>query len=354
MKRLPLKNATFRYVEESFSEWLDVLGYAPQSVKTMPRHVREMLHYFERQGTTDIKGIDSKQIKIYFEQHLKQRASTVRGGALDKGTLNKHIQSIKKFLDYLRQVGRLTIPQPNLKREEPGRRIVFLTEEEVQQLFKATYQSAHGLKEAARNANTKCSLTDTQVEAMHGRDRAMLAIFYGCGLRRNEGVHVNVGDINFDRAILHVKKGKQYKERLVPISKTALKHLQEYICDHRGELLRGSKSEALFISLRAQRIDGQTLQMRLKNLQHATGNIELIEREIGLHTLRHSIATHLLQAGMPLESISRFLGHSSLESTQIYTHLSPEDLAKGDLSKRSQPFDNLKTFEAIKLFEDEL
>jgi integrase/recombinase XerD len=69
--------------------------------------------------------------------------------------------------------------------------------------------------------------------------------------------------------------------------------------------------------------------------------------------LRHSIATHLLQAGMPLESISRFLGHSSLESTQIYTHLSPEALAKGDLIGQ-QPFDNLKTFEAIKLFEDEL
>jgi integrase/recombinase XerD len=345
MKRLPLKNASFRYVEESFREWLDVLGYVPQSVKAMPRHVREMLHHFEQQGTTNIKDIDSKGIKNYFEQHLKQRASTVRGGALDKGTLNKHIQSIKKFLDYLRQVGRLTIPQPNLKREEPGRRIIYLTGEEVQQLFKATYQSAHELKEAARNANTKCSLTDAQVEAMHSRDRAMLAIFYGCGLRRNEGVHMDVGDINFDRAILHVRKGKQYKERLVPISKTALKHLQEYVYDYRGELLRGSKSDALFISLRAQRIDGQTLQMRLKNLQHATGNIELIEKEIGLHTLRHSIATHLLQAGMPLESISRFLGHSSLESTQIYTHLIGQP--------QEQSFNNLKHFERIQLHEDE-
>jgi integrase/recombinase XerD len=347
MKRLPLKNTSFRYVEQSFGEWLDVMGYAPKSVKAMPRHVREMLHHFEQQGTTTIKDIDSKQIKDYFENHLKQRASTVRGGgALDKGTLNKHIQSIKKFLDYLRQVGRLTLPDVPLRREEPGRRIVFLTEEEVQQLFNATYLSAHDLKEAARNANTKCSLTDAQVEAMHGRDRAMLAIFYGCGLRRNEGVHVDVGDINFDRSILHVKKGKQYKERLVPISKTALKHLQEYVYDHRGELLKGSKSEALFISLRAQRIDGQTLQLRLNHLQDRSNNTTLQEKEIGLHTLRHSIATHLLQAGMNLESISRFLGHSSLESTQIYTHLIGQP--------QEQNFDNLKHFEAIKLFEDEL
>jgi len=184
------------------------------------------------------------------------------------------------------------------------------------------------------------------VEAMHGRDRAMLAIFYGCGLRRNEGVHVDVGDINFDRSILHVKKGKQYKERLMPISKTALKHLQEYVYDPRGELLKGSKSEALFISLRAQRIDGQTLQLRLNHLQDRSNSTTLQEKEIGLHTLRHSIATHLLQAGMPLESISRFLGHSSLESTQIYTHLIGQP--------QEQNFDNLKHFEAIKLFEDEL
>ena len=66
---------------------------------------------------------------------------------------------------------------------------------------------------------------------------------------------------------------------------------------------------------------GQTLNLRLKTLQHTTGDLILLEKEIGLHTLRHSIATHLMSAGMPLASISKFLGHSSLESTQIYTHL---------------------------------
>lgn len=336
MKRLPLQTPSYRYVEESFREWLGVLGYSPRTVKRMPWNIREMLHHFENNGTTNIRDIDSKQIKNYFEQHLKQRASTGhKGGALESATLNNHINSINKFLEYLRQVGRITLAQPNLKREEPGRRIIYLTEEETQQLFKASHQQP----------DPRPDLPDSRVEAMQSRDRAMLAIFYGCGLRRNEGVQLNVGDINFDRGILHVRKGKQYKERLVPISKVALKHLQEYVYDHRGELLQGSKSEALFISLRAQRTDGQTLQMRLKNLQLATGNTELMEKEIGLHTLRHSIATHLLQAGMPLESISRFLGHSSLESTQIYTHLIGQP--------QGQAFNNLKTFEAIKLHEDE-
>ncbi len=350
MKRLSLKTASFRYVEKSFKEWLDMLGYARQSVYGMPLNVREMLYHFEGQGITNLKDIDSKQIKDYFEQHLKQRTNTrYKGGTLDNGTLNKHIQSIHKFLDYLRQVGRLTLPQPNLKREEPGRKIVYLTEEEVQQLFKATHLSAHDLREAARAAHTKSSLSDAQIEAMHSRDRAMLAIFYGCGLRRNEGVHLDVGDINFDRALLHVRKGKNYKERFVPISKASLKHLQEYVYDHRGELLRGKKTEALFISLRAQRIDGQTLQIRLNQLQQRSNNTELQEKSrsfgIGLHTLRHSIATHLLSAGMSLESISRFLGHTSLESTQIYTHLIGQP--------QEQTFANLKQFEIVRLHEDE-
>ena len=87
--------------------------------------------------------------------------------------------------------------------------------------------------------------------------------------------------------------------------------------------------------------------IRLRMLQYHTENIELQEKEIGLHTLRHSIATHFLQAGMKLESISRFLGHSSLESTQIYTHLA------GIPIERVQPFNNIPKYKIGQLSEDE-
>jgi integrase/recombinase XerD len=94
-------------------------------------------------------------------------------------------------------------------------------------------------------------------------------------------------------------------------------------------------------------VNGQTLLLRLKYLQHLTGNEDLKEKEIGLHTLRHSIATHLLQAGMKLENIARLLGHSSLESTQIYTHLA------GVEQKGEQPFTNAKKYARVQLHEDE-
>lgn len=342
MKKLVLKNPSFRYLEQSFKEWLDVLGYAPVSVYNMPLQVRELLHYLENENITSIKELDINHIKSHYNK-LKERSNARRGGGLSNNHLNKHIQALRKFTDYLRQVGRLTLPELQIKNEEAEpKSIAVLTEEEIQQLFKATYKTSQPYNRPHYNLNT------SQVEAMQSRDRAMLSIFYGCGLRRNEGVNVDVGDINFDRSILHVRKGKNYKERLVPISKTSLKYLQEYIYDHRPEIVQGNKSEALFISMKARRMDGQTILLRLKYLQHQTENEDLIEKEIGLHTLRHSIATHLLQAGMELESIARFLGHSTLESTQIYTHLA------GIEQHKEQTFTSIRKYARIQLSEDEL
>ena len=149
----------------------------------------------------------------------------------------------------------------------------------------------------------------------------MLTIFYGCGLRRNEGVNLTIDDINFDTRIIHVRKGKNYKERLVPFSKTGLQYLQEWIYDFRILLTKTNKNASLFISYTGKPMSGNSLYKRLKLLQLEIDNPELQNKDVGLHTLRHSIATHLLQNGMSLQKIQRFLGHSSLDSTQIYTHL---------------------------------
>lgn len=335
MKSLALTNPSFRYLEQSFKEWLDILGYAPTTVYYAPLHVRELLHYIENKGIKDIKQLDSKHIKAHYHK-LKERSNQKRGGALSNNHLNKHIQAIKKFTDYLRQVGRMELAVSPLKNEvnDTGR-ITVLSEEEIQLLFKATYKADE-------------YLTQEKSESLGSRDRAMLTVYYGCGLRRNEGVNVNVSDIDFDKALLHVRKGKNYKQRFVPVSKAALKHLQDYVYDHRSELLQGGKSGALFISMRATRMQGQSLMLRLKHLQYRTEDATLTEKEVGLHTLRHSIATHLLQAGMKLESISRFLGHSSLESTQIYTHLI------GQPQEQKQRFMNTLRYEKAQLHEDEL
>jgi integrase/recombinase XerD len=346
VKSLPLKNPSFRYLEKSFKEWLDVQGYAPSTVYNLPNHIREFLHYIETLGTSQIKDLKTSHVKDYYHG-LKERSNQRRGGGLSNGHLNKHIQALRKFMDYLRKVGRLELPEITLTNEEASHRLEYLTEEEISLLFKATYRPA---EEARFKAST---------EAIQSRDRAMLSVFYGCGLRRTEGTSLDVGDVHFDRSLLHVRKGKNHKERLVPISRSSLKYLTEYIYDHRPSLVLGAKTDALFITYTsAKRLQSQSLMIRLKRLQYLTGNNDLIEKEVGLHTLRHSIATHLLHHGMKLESISKFLGHSSLESTQIYVHLLSEDeTIKEPISWRDkQPFANIPSCDlsnTIRLQEDE-
>jgi len=157
------------------------------------------------------------------------------------------------------------------------------------------------------------------------RDKAMLGIYYGCGLRRNEGLQLDLNDILFERALVYVRAGKNYTERYVPIQEQVLQDLSQYLQQARpGLLVKTTTQPALFVSQRGDRPDAQSLYLRLKKLQQDAGEASLQNKTIGLHTLRHSIATHLLMQGMKLERIAQFLGHKSIESTQIYTHLAHE------------------------------
>lgn len=315
MKRLPVTAPAYQYIEKSFKEWLEVLGYSWQSVYYMPIQIRGLLNHLEKQHKTQLTDITIEAIKDYYYNELKQRKNYMRdAGAIGNSHLNKHIQALRKFTEYLRQTGKLQIAMFTISLEKvTEEKLTVLTEEEIRQLYAATE-----IVEQKKIHNRSAEL----YEAIQQRDRAMLSIFYGCGLRRNEGYHLNVNDINISSAILHVIKGKGYKERLVPISTKSIEHITAYLYEGRNILLKENKQEAFFISSNnGKRLGGQLMLVKLHQLIRLTGNAELVEKEAGLHTLRHSIATHLLANGMSLEKIKDFLGHSSLESTQIYTHL---------------------------------
>lgn len=305
MRNLPLKNASYEYLLTAFKEWLDILGYNPQTVYNMPSMVREFLHFLEQQDCNQINQLQTKHYKDYFK-HLSTRPNQRRGGGLGNVYINQQIQALEKFYEFLQHKGTTGIPPVTLKqlKLEKGN-ITVLHQEELKQLFEATNQETPHSKQEAFNA----------------RDKAMLVVFYACGLRRREGSSLAVDDLNFDRRILHVRKGKNYKERLVPFSKSSAKILQEYVYDHRPSLIKSQKDGNFFISMFGKPMTGGSLYTRLKKLILLVDNPDLQQKEVGLHTLRHSIATHLLENGMELQKIQRFLGHSSLESTQIYTHL---------------------------------
>ena len=336
MKSLTITNPHFEFIEISFREWLDILGYSHHGIYMLPIHIRELLYYLEQHGIQQIKHLEVSHIRDYY-QELKIRSNQRRSGGLSNAYLNKHLQALYKFSEYLRQTGKLLLPALCIDWEpDDSEEITILTPNEIKLLYKATEGFNAG----------------TILEPINSRDRAMLTIYYGCGLRRNEGYHLNVSDINFDRRILRVRNGKNYKERLVPLNKTNANYLQEYVYDWRPMLAKDRKEDAFFIGQRGVRIDTQSMAIRLKILQQRTDDIILQGKNVRLHVLRHSIATHLLQNGMSLELIARFLGHSSLESTQVYTHLIQKD--SDPITLPAQHYHNIPKYDTGQVHEDEL
>lgn len=318
MKRLPVTAPPYQYIEKSFKEWLEALGYSWQGVYAMPLQIRGLLNHLERQNKTQLTDITTEAIKDYYYNELKQRKNLMRdAGTLSNKHLNKNLQALRKFTEYLRQTGKLQIALLNIKQEQIiNHKPTVLTEAEIMQLFKATETIPDKMKHAKPREF---------YEMLNIRDRAMLSIFYGCGLRRNEGYHLDIADIHIESSIVHVRKGKGYKERFVPVSKKGMENITAYLYDARPVMIRDNKEEAFFLNHNGKRLGGQMFLVCLQNLARRTNDSGLQQKEIGLHTLRHSIATHLLANGMSLESIRDFLGHSSLESTQIYTHLINEN-----------------------------
>ena len=302
MKKLKLHNESFKQLVTNYKDWLDILGYAESTVYQLPNHLQEFFYYAENHGHSELKTINTQTIKDYYSQ-LKERANQTRHGALSKSYLNKHQQALKKFKDYLHHHNYKHF-KVHLKSETnpTEEKLNILTQSEAKQLFKATQYS---------HSESRFRL----------RDNALLVILYSCGLRRTEAVSLDISDILFDKERIYVRKGKNYKERFIPINRRNAELLEDYIYEGRPQFNNPTASEALFISQQGTRLNGMSFANRLKAIVRATNNKTIVEKHITLHILRHSIATHLLQKNVPLESIKTFLGHSSLESTQIYTHL---------------------------------
>ena len=247
----------------------------------------------EATGIKTIQDIKQQHIKEYYE-YLKIRPNKNKPGALSQNYIISNINTIKRFAKYLRETQQINLTI-NIKPERVKTEKIILTTAEINALYRVTEENTLGY-----------------------RDKAMLSIYYGCGLRRTEGTQLNTEDILFNKSLIFIKESKTNRQRYVPISKQVKTDLENYIRFSRNKLIRtGTEPTALFLNSRGKRIGGTSLNIRLKILAEKAE----LNKTAGLHILRHSIATHLLNSGMTLENVSKFLGHQSLESTQIYTHI---------------------------------
>lgn len=290
-------NTSYLLLAKEYAIYLQTLGFSKSVVYGYPNMVRLFLDYLNLHGVGEVNKLTSKHVSDYFN-HLQTRSNMRTGqAALSVAHLNKSFDALNKFLEFLHAQGLNSAPAPILKRiialDEPMPQV--LDRSQITQL----YESSASLFE---------QLPFEKAEPRKALAILILDLCYGCGLRKGEAFKLTLSQVDFDRKLLFINQAKGYKDRYVPMSETVCKRLQVFIYEYRRDF-KVSHNRVFPLSS----MESMVYYMRL--LRRASG------LSFGLHTLRHSIATHLLQNGMSVEQIAQFLGHNSLESTQIYTHL---------------------------------
>lgn len=277
-KELELKN---------FENWLVRLGYAKSTIKGYVRLLANFFKYLE----TACGGSLPTQKEI--ENFIKDLHQT----KLSRQSIQGHLNVINRYSEFLEKTKKqkLAVNKIIVEKEITTERTIF-TQEEIKALFSSI------------DGNTPQGLFD----------KALLSIYYGCGLRSKEGINLELKELDFNKGLLYVKPSKNYSSRYVPMSQKVITDLQDYL--NFAQPVLNPNSKYVLVGKIKPQVNGQFLNKRLKLLQRQAG----ITKKVSLHSLRHSIATHLLQQGMELEYIGDFLGHKRLDSTQVYVRINEE------------------------------
>jgi integrase/recombinase XerD len=276
-----------------YQKHLQTRNYSPSAQINYPRAVEEFLEYLQSKGISDPEKITKETTEAYFD-YLSSRQRQKGEGTLSNVYLNSHINALKNYQHYLKQLQHRNVSLQLQRYDQEGKLPQVLTRQEIQQLYDTT-------QEMKPSQGIQAKL--------------ILHLCYGCGLRKSEVLGLHTYDIKSRDKLLHVRKGKGGQERYVPLTETILSDLQEYLTETRVKLTFKRPVEALLVNNQGEGL--KTLYYALNLLKTASK----IEKEIHPHLLRHSIATHLMESGMKIEEIAKFLGHRSLASTQLYTHI---------------------------------
>jgi integrase/recombinase XerD len=279
------------------------MGYDGKSNRSRQLGIEEFLGWMEGRGIVEIGRIDTVALREY-NGYLRERENRVQGGRLSGKTVYGLMRGVGDFMEMLCRQGDLAVnPCSGLRleypREERERRI--LTRQEMEWLYEAAESST---------------------------ERAILALGYGCGLRAREAERCNTEDVRWGQGVLVVRHGKGEKRRVVPMSEGVIRDLGTYCRTDREDESResGREEKALLLNRRGRRMREETLNRHLREMVERSGRESLREGNISLHCLRHTIATHLLERGMEVEQVRLFLGHSQIETTRLYTHISESRL----------------------------
>lgn len=281
---------------KDFIDYLNSKNVSEHTIKSYENDILQFLNFLRKNGINNYRYIKVVDIRNFLSNLLNNGYSNT--------SLARKISSIKAFMKFLKKTGRieqnpaLSIKSPKKKKKSPS----FLTEREMEELFELLPQN----------------------NFLDIRNIAIFELLYGSGLRASELVNLKLSDINFYNETISVF-GKRKKYRILPLTKKSVESLKRYI------ELRGKNEGYLFLSKTGKRLTQRDLQ-RIVN--RFISRVTTLTR-MSPHTLRHTFATHLLTKGADLRAVQELLGHSSLSTTQIYTHYTIEKLK--EIYKKAHP-----------------
>lgn len=291
--------ATFDELREAYSHHLGAeKNLSTHTVRAYIGDLDSFIEHLNRNGVEAPEDIALSHIRSWLA------TQQVRGGA--RTTLSRRAVAIRLFTKWAAKRGHIptdigaTLATPKPHRTLPG----VLTQSDA--------------VTAIDSMATRAAEFDTPSSF---RDVAIIELLYATGARVSEVCGLNLEDLDFHRNTIRVL-GKGNKERMIPMGAPAVKALNIYINDARPQMANDKSARALFLGARGKRIDQRAVRTIV---YEALSALEGVER-MGPHALRHSAATHLLEGGADLRTVQEILGHSSLATTQIYTHVSTDRL----------------------------
>ena len=275
---------------------------SPHTVENYRQDIEQFNNFLEQQQIEDFAAVSYLNIRSFLgELHAKEYS---------KRTIARKLSALRSFYAYLHKEGKvLTTPFQWIRTPKREKRLPsFLYVNEIQELL-------------------------LQPDAQHPlgiRDLAMLECLYGSGLRVSELIGLNLQDVDMKLGVALVM-GKGSKERYVPMGEPALLRVQQYVSNFRPQLVKNLQEKALFVNYRGTRLSDRSVRRVLDKYLNQMADIQ----HISPHSLRHSFATHMLEAGADLRSVQELLGHEHISTTQIYTHITRDHLQT--IYNRSHP-----------------
>lgn len=301
-------NRLTRYMEEHF-EWMLISGYSVETVRARRQAIRRFIAWADERGLNDPREITKPILERYQRYLYYYRKDD--GSPLTIGMQGQYMAPLKTWFKWLsRQNHILANPAADIDLPRQPKRLprsVPTVEEAEAILREADPASPQGL-----------------------RDRALLETLYATGLRRMELPLVAIYDVDLNRGVLWVRHGKGNRQRVVPLGERAAAWLDKYLIEARPQL-QINDNEALFLTDYGDPVPPAYVASKVKRYMQFAG----VNKPGSTHLLRHACATHMLEGGADIRYIQEMLGHSNLQTTEIYTHVSIDKLIA--VHKNSHP-----------------